>query len=267
MKLNGAVRLKSVPFNLFQCNMQKIRNFKHFSWCCIRFRIRCRHQCVPFHVYRFTNTIWQCPIYFKREWFNQLEKTTTFSVTLYQVYLMLDFSNFEITLLKLRFLRKCWKLLLRFCIDFFNFSKVLKWILIAKMITAFKFEKGKSQRFTVCKSCDSKKKIHKVFSDVNFAFIGCLRQNWRIVQRSALDWYYSRSHSRIYTYGLRDDAHSLNCVLNFGSFYLLREISMECEFDCYYIYVLYTQPFCRHHPTLTPSDSYFCVHVGIYTII
>lgn len=81
--------------------------------------------------------------------------------------------------------------------------------------------------FTLCEYCDWK--IHKDFSGVNFASAALSFSNWRLVQRSAFDWYHSHSRSSIYTSSLRDDAHSINCVLIFGSFYILREISMECE--------------------------------------
>lgn len=55
------------------------------------------------------------------------------------------------------------------------------------------------------------------------------RLKWRFIQRSALDCYQNRFHSSIYTSGLRDNSHSRNCVLNFGSFYIHRETSMESK--------------------------------------
>lgn len=70
-------------------------------------------------------------------------------------------------------------------------------------------------------------KIHWIFKVNSFCSALCCssllrRLNWRFIQRSALDCYHNRFHSPIYTSGVRDNAHSRNCVLNFGSFEKLR---------------------------------------------
>lgn len=144
----------------------------------IRYRIRCCHQSLPFHCDCLAMN-WKCPIWFKWMWFNQMIKPQIVSSHyINYLYLALDFSVLEIV-----FEVKCWKISTK--------------ILIEVLVFCWKI-------FILCTVIELK--IHLI---VNFRFNlpNCPAFSSRLA--------YEPFCTPIYTGCLRDDAHSINCVLFF----------------------------------------------------